>query len=134
MTEGWQDDEYLILFDENEIKTMTEQYGLKHFINGFQIFGLCGWDDFILQDVAGKLFTMPTVPVAPERLKPFRHVIKHGKIKPDSRFSGTVKWYVQPLIFGGDPQAKENVTWINLQQHAEVVQWWNKKYREARGV
>lgn len=122
MTEGWHDDEYLILFSEDEVEPMTEIYGLKHFINGFRIVGLRGWDDFILQDVSGRSFTMPTVPIAIEYLKPFMLVIDASTVRPDSRFTGKVKWYSKPPIFGGDPQAKENLTWINFRQHAEAVQ------------
>ena len=132
MTEGWHDDEYLILFSEDEVEPMTERYGLKHFIDGFRIVGLRGWDDFIIQDVSGRSFTMPSVPIAIEYLKPFMLVIDSSKVRPDSRFTGKVKWYVKPPIFGGGPQAKENLTWINFQQHAEAVQWWNQKYLEAK--
>jgi hypothetical protein len=134
MTEGWHDDEYLVLFSEDEVDPMTECYGLKHFIDGFRIIGLRGWDDFILQDASAKSFTMPTVPIALEYLQPFTLVIDSSKIRPDLRFTGKVKWYAKPPIFGGDPNAKENLTWINFRQHADAVQWWNQKYLEVKGV
>jgi hypothetical protein len=134
MTEGWHDDEYLVRFSEDEVEPVTERYGPKHFINGFRIVGLRGWDDFILQDTKGKSFTMPTVPIAIEYLKPFMLVIDSSKVRPDSRFTGKVKRYAKPPIFGGDPQAKENMTWIDFQRHADAVQWWNQKNLEVKGV
>jgi hypothetical protein len=33
-------------------------------------------------------------------------------------------------VFGGDPTLGDNVTWVTLTQHTELVQWWNQKYRE----
>jgi len=134
MTEGWHDDEYLVLFSEEEVEPMTQRYGLKRFINGFRIVGLRGWDDFILQDTQGKSFIMPTVPIAIEYLKSFTLVIDFSKVRADSRFTGKVKWYAKPPIFGGDPQAKENMTWIDFEKHAEAVQWWNQKFLEVNGV
>ena len=134
MTEGWHDDDYLVLFTGVEIETMTERYGLKRFIIGFQIVGLRGWDDFILRSESGKLSTIPTVPIDSQYLKDFDTVIDYGKIKLDARFSGKAKWYVQPIAFGGDPQAKGNMSWIDYQQHAEAVQWWNNKYLEINGA
>jgi hypothetical protein len=131
MTEGWHDDEYLVLFDEDEVEVITERYGLRRFINGFQIVGLWGWDDFILRRDDGKLFTMPTVPIDQQHLKMLNPAIDCQKLKADESLSGKVKWYSQPLIFGGDAQSAENVTWIDHQQHAAAVQWWNGKYQEA---
>jgi len=32
-----------------------------------------------------------------------------------------IKWYVKPLIFGGDPNEKENVTWVILMKRPSGV-------------
>jgi len=134
MTEGWLQDEYLVLFDEQEIKEMTERYGVARFVTGYEGLGLRGWDDFILRDKEGNLFKLPTLPLSLEYLEPFSMVIEQNKIERDERFSGKVKWYVQPLIFGGDPQSEENMQWINFEQHAGAVQWWNQKYLEVKNA
>jgi hypothetical protein len=52
-------------------------------------------------------------------------------METDSRFTGRIKWYIKPVVFGGDPNPGENVTWVTHEQHAELVAWWNRKYREA---
>jgi hypothetical protein len=39
-----------------------------------------------------------------------------------------MKWYIQPLFFGGDPLSEENVTWVSHTEHAELVRWWNNVY------
>jgi hypothetical protein len=44
-----------------------------------------------------------------------------------------VKWYVKPIMFGGDPTAKENIAWVPFEQHAELVRWWSKLYRDTVG-
>ena len=48
---------------------------------------------------------------------------------------GKIKWYVTPIVFGGNPALKDNIIWVTLAEHTELVQWWNRKYRElASGV
>ena len=50
------------------------------------------------------------------------------------RLADKIKWYVQPLIFGENPQSTQNLTWITLDQHIEAVRRrWNTKYRELKG-
>jgi hypothetical protein len=51
--------------------------------------------------------------------------------EPDAKVRGRIKWYIKPIVFGGDPNLGDNVTWITLRQHFELVTWWNRKYREA---
>lgn len=57
MNEGWVGDDYLILFDESEVATMTERYAFSQFPAGYQVFGLPGWDDFIVRDYIALLQT-----------------------------------------------------------------------------
>ena len=132
MTEGWHGDEYLVLLSDDEVAPMTSQYELGNFLPGFQLVGLRGWDDFIVRDGHGKLFTAQTIPLDAQNLKPLETSIDTRSIRPDDQLSGRVKWYIKPLIFGGDPQAKDNMIWLNFQQHAEAVRWWNQKYLEAK--
>jgi hypothetical protein len=56
------------------------------------------------------------------------------QIASDSRFAGRIKWYIHPLVFGGDPNSGDNLWWATHDQHGELVVWWNVKYREASGV
>jgi hypothetical protein len=55
------------------------------------------------------------------------------KLERDDRFIGKIKWYMQPIIFGGDPNAGSNMTWVDLPNHQKLVRWWNDKYRELSG-
>jgi hypothetical protein len=50
----------------------------------------------------------------------------------DPQFRGKVKWYVKPLVFGGDPSSHENQTWIDHDQHAQLVRYWNDVYRSLQ--
>lgn len=130
MHEGWDGDDYLILFDESESPAASERYGLARFLPGFTILGLRGWDDFIVRDPSGAVFIVPAVPIDHEYLQPFQAPRNDIRLEPDPERSGKIKWYVQPLIFGGDPSVGENMTWISHDDHAEAVKWWNDKYRE----
>jgi len=133
MIEGWHDDDYLILFDDTDVEDLTARYGLAAYLAGYQIIGLCGWDDFIIRDLNGGLFSVPTVPMDRRYLRPLAFSIDRAKIVPDERFSGKIKWYVQPVVFGGSPTAEDNISWVDLPQHIEYVKWWNQKYREVSG-
>lgn len=129
MMEGWQGDDYLILFDEEESRSATGRYRLEDSLPGFWIVGLRGWDDFIVLDGEGNTHTVPTVPLDRKYLEAFS-LPASMSLRSDARFTGKIKWYVKPLIFGGDPQANENLAWLTHEQHAELVVWWNATYRK----
>lgn len=130
MIEGWHNDDYLLLFEEAAAR-MTELYGVREYLPGYTAVGLRGWDDFILADAQSRSFILPTVPLELKYLEPFSTAIDRAAIQPDARFTGKVKWYVKPILFGGDPAAKDNMAWISFEQHAELVRWWSKLYRES---
>jgi hypothetical protein len=131
MIEGWHNDDYLTLFDEQSIADLSSRYGVEAYLAGYQIVGLRGWDDFIIRDGRGMLYKVPTVPLSPQYLEPLGFAINPGCIQPDKRFEGKIKWYVHPIVFGGDPSSKENMAWLTLEQHIEAVKWWNQKYKDA---
>ena len=79
---------------------------------------------------SGALFAVPTVPMLREEIKPIAGVIAALKLTPDSRFTDRIKWYIQPIVFGGSATLEENIAWVTLEQHTDLVKWWNNKYRE----
>jgi hypothetical protein len=130
MHEGWKGDDHLIIFEEPEIVELTRKYDLSQYVNGYQIVGIKGWDDFILRNSDGQLFTIPTVPLDLKYLAQSNIVLDvHGLI-PDERFKGKIKWYTKPVVFGGSPSSKDNIIWITLEQHIQIVKWWNKLYKD----
>jgi len=132
LIEGWLDENYLILFSEEEGSEAAERYQLDAALPGYTLVGLRGWDDFIVRDAIGKTYTVPTVPLDAMYLEAFE-LPSTLALQGDPRFAGRVKWYIKPLIFGGDPQAKDNLTWLSLPQHVELVVWWNATYRKQKG-
>jgi hypothetical protein len=129
MKEGWLNNEYLILFEEQSA-SLEKAYGFPELLPGFGLIGIRSWDDFLVQDERQDLFTVPTLPLMREHLAAYEFKQPLENLVPDERISGKIKWYVTPLVFGGEPTAEENTSWITLAQHAELVQWWNRKYRE----
>ena len=127
MREGWVDNTYLILFSEDEVPTVSDRYGLRSALPGFAVVGLCGWDDLIVRDPSGQHFRVPAVPCIAKYLTPLTQVLD-AELRQDPRFDGRIKWYVQPLVFGGDPAAPDNTTWVNHDEHAALVRWWNAQY------
>jgi len=132
MTEGWFGDDYLISFNEAEIASASDRYSISRFIPGYQVIGLRGWDDLIVKDSAGLAYTVPSVPMDSGFLSRCVLPEAESSLVPDERFFGKIKWYVQPIVFGGDPNLEKNVTWVNHEQHAQAVEWWNDLYRSAR--
>lgn len=125
MIEGWQGDDYLMLFDESESDEFAARYGLVAFFPGYRLVGLRGWDDLILIAPNGDLLTVPTVPMSHEFLEPLALSIDPGAIEPDERFRGKVKWYTKPIFLGGSPVDRANMEWVTIERHAELVKWWN---------
>jgi len=130
MNEGWSGDDYLILFADSEISAVSEAYDIQALLPGYQIVGLRGWDDFIVRDANGDLFSVPTVPCIPKYLEPYELPSRMIELETDVRFAGKIKWYVKPILFGGDPSASENIQWVTRDVHARSVQWWNQLYRD----
>src|ERR1035437_5392806 len=128
MNEGWCCEDYLVLFSEEESHDKTQQYKLSEYLPGFRVVGLKGWDDFIVVGPDGKLFSVPTVPITRQYLQPYS-LPSPLALSADERLQNKIKWYTKPIVFGGDPNVGENLTWVSHNQHAELVNWWNEQYR-----
>jgi hypothetical protein len=84
------------------------------------------------QGSRGRTFSTPTIPISADALTPFSIPECTDALAVDSRFNGKIKWYVNPLVFGGDPKIEENVIWVDHGSHGELVRWWNQHYRELK--
>lgn len=132
MREGWHDNDYLVLLSDQENSDASRGYEIQKFLPGYQIVGLRSWDDFIVRDASGGVFTVPTVPMDPQYLAAWTPPPDSAQLIPDLRFTGQIKWYTKPIVFGGDPNDPSNTLWISREQHMQLVTWWNLKYREVR--
>ena len=133
MIEGWCKDQYLILFEESEIFAATLRYNLENYLPQHEVVGIIGWDDLIVRDTSDELFVVPSVPLTIEKMRVFDLALKADSLMPDERFESKIKWYVKPIVFGGDPSVDENMTWVDHKQHGELVSWWNDLYRSKNG-
>lgn len=131
MNEGWLNDEYLVVFSEAESTSASSKYKLSQYLSGYKLVGLLGWDDFIVINSSGAMCSLPTVPLDPTMATPFS-LPESLSLQSDERFTGKIKWYLKPLIFGGDAQDKSNLVWVSLDQHAELVVWWNDQYKALK--
>ncbi len=130
MIEGWHNDGYLMIFDSAEAPALGDAYGIAESLPDYRLVGLRGWGDFIVADSSGAIFTVPTVPLIAKHLAPFELPPATSLIR-DERFSGRIKWYVKPIVFGGSPSQDDNIIWVAIDKHASLVKWWNKMYRQA---
>jgi len=132
MVEGWHGDLYLILFEGPEVSSASLRYRVSEHLPGYDVVGLRGWDDLIVRDPAGGTFVIPVVPLDPQYLSPFQAPTSSVRLQSDDRFTGRVKWYIKPVVFGGDPDICENLTWVDHEQHGQLAVWWNKMYRDVQ--
>ena len=129
MITGWHGDYYLTLFDEQiEAAEMARRYGISDRLPGYSLIGLRSWDDFILLSRAHEQKIVPTVPLIPELLGPWDAKIDLASICPEPSIGQKVKWHVTTLVFGGAPEDPANTAWLSIDQHAESVNWWNRKF------
>jgi hypothetical protein len=129
MKEGWFGDEYVILFDESELGEKQRAYQIDALLPGYQLLGLVGWDDFIVKEIeTQKTYKVPTVPLASEHKLEWAVDLDARNFDSDDRFRGEIKWYVKPIIFGGDPGSEDNLVWISHEDHVQAVNYWNQLY------
>ena len=130
MREGWFEDYYLIIFDEDESLIALKEYGFELNFQEYKLIGLIGWDDFILFK-NDQFLIVPTAPTTIEylSLSPFQEMPEF--LEHDESLNGNIKWYTTPLIFGGDPSSEENISWVNHKQHRELVVFWNNQYKKS---
>ena len=129
MNEGWYGDDHLILFNEDEIASASDRYSVSQFLPGYKVIGLRGWDDFILQDSSGATYCAPTIPAVAAHVSAYALPSSGTTLSPDDRFRGKIKWYVKPVVFGGDPEFGQNVFWVSHDEHPALVKSWNNIYR-----
>lgn len=133
MVTGWHGDEHLILFEEPlEAIEMTRRYGVDDRIPEHTLIGLRGWDDFILMSPDQRQKIAPTVPLTVDGMAEWEIPNDLSSLEPDPKTAGKIKWYVTPLVFGGSPTDEANITWVTIDQHVDLVRWWNNKYDEIR--
>jgi hypothetical protein len=132
MREGWFEDQYLVLFEATETGPASERYSLGNFLPGYELVGMKGWDDFIVRNAQGGTFTVPTIPIDAKHASPYR-LSAEPELRADKKFEGRIKWYLKPLVFGGDVSA-QNEIWVNHEQHVQLVRYWNDVYRSVSGA
>jgi len=132
MREGWLGEEFLSILDDEEARVASVRYAIDRWLPGYRVVGLRSWDDLLVCSPSGKVFSVPSMPIALEHLQPFTLPSPAVALEGDPRFSGKIKWYTMPIVFGGSPTDDANITWVAQEHHAELVVWWNEKYRELR--
>lgn len=130
--EGWFDEQYFILFSPDEYEKAGSLYRLSEEIGPALVVGMRGWDDLLIRGADGESFSVPMLPMS-QSLIARCSISGHEDLEPDPGVEGRYRWYVKPLLFGGDPACSSNITWVDQKQHRDLVLWWNQKYLELRG-
>ena len=132
MVEGWSKDEHYILFDTKEAVVASTRYSIERWLPGFAVLGLKGWDDLLVRNITGQVFSVPCVPLVPEHLVLSPGLPQAGTLAVDARYACQIKWYVKPLVFGGSPTEPSNIRWVSHEEHGQLVAWWNELYSQLK--
>jgi hypothetical protein len=84
---------------------------------------------FVVRNDSDQTYSIPTVPVDTRYLSPISVPGEESALDFDARFSGKIKSYVKPIVFGGDPNVGDNLVWLSHEAHVRFVKFWNEKYR-----
>jgi hypothetical protein len=126
--EGWLSKNYYILFSNEEKQLYWEQHHLKKYLPDFDVFGLFNWDYFIINK-SNKLYAIvPTVPLMEKYITVFTYINRSMLLTQDPKQKGKIKWYKNPLVFGGNANDPDNITMIKMEKHAKLIEEWNKTY------
>ena len=128
MTEGWFNFDYVVLFSETERIARSMDYKIAKYLPGFTLIGLYDWDYFLVTDSEGLLYSVPSLPLDVNSTEKFS-LPENILLETDERYTGKIKWYLKPLILGGNPSENRNLAWVSLELHADLVVWWNEKYK-----
>ncbi|MEM9400752.1 MAG: hypothetical protein AAF984_11140 [Verrucomicrobiota bacterium] len=129
MQEGWLGNEYIVLFEEDEISQKSVAYNVEQLLPGHRILGLISWDDFLVVDQATEqVYRVPTIPASLMNRKIWTADIKTDEFCHDQRYTGKVKWHVRPTALGGNPESSKNLVWISHDEHPELVKYWNEMH------
>jgi len=91
MVEGWDNDNYFVLFDAPEIDLASAAYGIERWLPGYKVIGLKSWDDLLVKDGGNGVYTVPTVPLAREHLASCPSVPRGDVLSRDARFNNKLK-------------------------------------------
>ena len=89
----------------------------------------------LLLKIAAEVFLLfLQSPLSDRSEKPFSFQDSPPKLISDVSVRGKIQWHFIPLAFGRSPTAERNPIWIKLEEHIEVVQWWNELNRRRNGI
>lgn len=128
--EGWLSKNYYILFSDSEKELYKEKHHLGKYLPEYEFFGLFNWDNFIV-NVPNKYYAIvPIIPLLPKYVTKFSYKNRSILLTQDPSLKGKMRWYKTPLVYGGDPKDEGNIAWIGIEEHAKLIETWNKKYSE----
>ena len=135
MIQGWNNSNYLYLIEsQTESLNLANKYKINGILSEYQFYGILNWDEFILKDGSSQYFKIPTVPFVANFLKPIPDFEPNVNLSPDPKLFNLIRWHVKPVVFGGDPVSETNISWVDFDQHIDLVIWWNEQYRHHKNI
>lgn len=140
--EGFLGRQYLRLYRLEELRHLNEAYQISLCRPDLVVFASDGYGEgFAFYKGSSQLLNIPLIPipvinenidsVAPD----FNAFAQANLSEPAAALSqhpvGQELHLKQPLCFGGDWNDEKNLVWVTPPQHAELVRYWNRIYRDV---
>ena len=145
--EGFIGEEFYRLYSVEQLLSLNPAYGVDEFMPGFVLIGSNGGGESYLLDARhtpAPVFRIPFIPMIEAygsqmalsvsvwqqglaAISPAMSIIH----TPSSRTFGKEIHEINPIVFGGSPTDPKNRALVPLEQHAEIVVWWNRTFRRV---
>lgn len=147
--EGFMGDSYFRLYPVEKLPTLNQAYRTEEFAPGLIVFGSNGGGEAYAFDIRTTPHTIVKIPFIPmtyeymELYSPnftdFLTSLTHEGDEDVSASTHSINpslvgkeiHEIQPIVFGGNATDPNNKAYLEPEQYAEYVVWWNRLYREV---
>jgi len=138
--EGFLGEAYVRLYSAEQLAPLNRAYGVQEWIPGHLLIGSNGGGEAIALAPDDRVVEVPFIPMDARysrlRAPDWDSFLAAGSLpgerpEPSPAYIGKEIHEIQPLIFGGDPCDPANKAALSPEEHAPVVVWWNRRFREV---
>jgi hypothetical protein len=143
--EGFVGGSYFRAYPVERLPALHQAFGVAELVPELRIFGSNGGGEafgFILGG-APRFVQLPFIPMVLEYAYELGSTLNEllaalrgesaDDLRPDPQMVGMEVHAIHPVVFGGDPVTPANKMAVTTETYAQLVVWWNRKYREVAG-
>jgi hypothetical protein len=138
--EGFLAHGYVRLYSADQVSSLNRDYAVQEWLPGHVLIGSDGGGTAITLAPDGAVLEVPFIPMdaryCTRRVQNWTSflgvaVVGVDRPQPKPAYIGKEIHELQPVLFGGDPCDPANKVALSPEEHAPLVVWWNRKFREV---